>query len=131
MSHSLPPLPLLSWLGRLGIGLATVCVLHCLAAPVLLSLVGVGLPAAEAVEAPLLLSSLLFAGYTSCVGVRLHGRRRLLLLPLAAAALVASGWGSATARYERMLVASGAMLLAAGQLFTHHLCRTCTHCTQR
>lgn len=130
MNPSLPPPALPSWIERMGIGTATLCVLHCLAAPALFTLAGLGSPLAEAAEMPLLLFSFLFAGYTFCSGVQLHGRRRLLLLPLAAAMLVASGWGIA-AHYERMCVAGGAILLATGHWLNHRLCRLCTHGAER
>ncbi|MCS6924844.1 MAG: MerC domain-containing protein [Candidatus Binatia bacterium] len=118
----------LSRVEGMGIWTATACALHCLTASFLLAalpLAGLGFSLAEAVEAFLLLSSFLIAGYTSCVGIRIHGRRWLLLIPLAAATLVASGWGSAAARSERICAASGAILLAAGQVFNRYLCRTC------
>jgi hypothetical protein len=48
----------------------------------------------------------------------------------AALPLMIVGRFLAGAPYERLLVVTGAMCLAAGHLLNRHLCRTCTVCPE-
>lgn len=127
--YPLPP----SWVDRVGAGVSVACAVHCLAAPLLVAsfpLVGLRFRLDDTIETILIVTSLLFAGYSFCWGFRVHRRRRVLFALGAAVTLIAGGWFFAAERYELLFVAGGAMLLAASHFLNRHLCRTCTHCSR-
>ena len=79
---------------QLGAGLSLACALHCLAVPLLLSLLpfaGVGFLAGGSVETAFLGTSLVLAVGSLCWGFRIHHQRCTLLLLGAALLLILSG----------------------------------------
>ncbi len=116
---------------QLGAGLSLACALHCLAAPLLLSLLpfaGLGFLASESMETALLGASLVLAVGSLCWGFRMHHQRRPLLLLGAALLLILGGRFSLEEMAEVACVVLGAGLLAGGHLLNRHLCKTCLQC---
>ena len=119
------------WIDQLGAGLSLACALHCLAAPLLLSLLpfaGVGFLAGESVETAFLGTSLVLAVGSLCWGFRIHHQRCTLLLLGAALLLILSGRFAPEATAEVVCGVLGAGLLAGGHLLNRHLCKTCLQC---
>lgn len=119
------------WVDPVGAGFAAVCALHCLVAPFLvttLPLVGVGFLVEERTEAVLLFASITLAAGSLLWGFRLHRQQRILLMLGAAALMMVLGRVFLAERYESLLVATGAALLAAGHLLNRQLCRACALC---
>ncbi len=116
---------------QFGAGLSLVCAAHCMAAPLLLSLMpfaGLGFLADESVESLLLGTSLVLAVGSLCWGFRIHHQRRTLLLLGAAILFIAAGRLSSEETAEVVLVVLGAGLLAGGHLLNRHLCKACLQC---
>jgi ABC-type Mn2+/Zn2+ transport system ATPase subunit len=136
LSHSalsLSPKPSAAtlWVDQLGAGLSLACAAHCMATPLLLSLlpfVGLGFLADESVETLLLGTSLVLAVGSLCWGFRIHHQRRTLLLLGAALLLIVGGRLSSEETTEVVSVVLGAGLLACGHLLNRHLCKTCLQC---
>ena len=126
VAHTLTP-----WLDRFGAGLSLACALHCLATPVLVSLVpmvGLSVLAGESAETVLLIGSLALAGASLCWGWRVHGQVRLWVLFGAAALLIAAGrlWVEDAA--EIVFVSGGAGVLATGHVLNRRWCAACLRC---
>ena len=116
---------------QFGAGLSLACAVHCMATPLLLSLlplVGLGFLADESVETLLLGASLVLAVGSLCWGFRIHHQRRTLLLLGAALLLIVYGRLSPEETVEIVGVVLGAGLLACGHLLNRHLCKTCLQC---
>ncbi len=136
LSHSalsLSPKPSAAalWVDQLGAGLSLACAAHCMATPLLLSLlpfVGLGFLADESVETLLLGTSLVLAVGSLCWGFRVHHQRRTLLLLGAAFLLIVAGRFSPEETAEVVCVVLGAGLLAVGHLLNRYLCKTCLQC---
>ena len=136
LSHSALPLSpkpgaAALWVDQLGAGLSLACAVHCMATPLLLSLlplVGLGFLADESVETLLLGASLVLAVGSLCWGFRIHHQRRTLLLLGAALLLIVYGRLSPEETVEIVGVVLGAGLLACGHLLNRHLCKTCLQC---
>ena len=119
------------WVDQFGAGLSLACAAHCMAAPLLLSLlpfVGLGFLADESVETLLLGTSLVLAVGSLCWGLRIHHQRRTLLLLGSALLLIVGGRLSPEETTEVVCVVLGAVLLACGHLLNRHLCQTCLQC---
>jgi MerC mercury resistance protein len=113
---------------RLGVALSLACAAHCMAVPLLttvLPAVGIGWLLGGSAEALLVAASLVLASGSLCWGVRVHGRWGVLLPLGAALALIVTGRLLVAEPYELLLVVPGAMLLTASHLLNRHLCRTC------
>ena len=129
LSHKLVAAPL--WIDQVGAGLSLVCAVHCLAAPLLLSLlpfVGLNFLANESVETLLLGTSLVLAVGSLCWSFRIHHQYRTLLLLGAALLLIVGGRLSPEETAEVVCVVLGAGLLAGGHLLNRHLCKACLQC---
>lgn len=119
------------WIDQVGAGLSLVCAVHCMATPLLLSLlpfVGLGFLANEVVENLLLGTSLVLAVGSLCWGFHIHHQRRTLLLLGAALLFIVGGRFSLEETVEVVCVVLGAGLLASGHLLNRHLCKTCLQC---
>ena len=131
LSLSPKPSAVALWVDQLGAGLSLACAAHCMATPLLLSLlpfVGLGFLADESVETLLLGTSLVLAVGSLCWGFRIHHQRRTLLLLGAALLLIVGGRLSPEETTEVVGVVLGAGLLACGHLLNRHLCKTCLQC---
>ena len=131
LSFSPKPSAVALWVDQVGAGLSLACAAHCMATPLLLSLlpfVGLGFLADESVETLLLGTSLVLAVGSLCWGFRIHHQRRTLLLLGVALLLIVGGRLSPQETTEVVCVVLGAGLLAGGHLLNRHLCKTCLQC---
>jgi len=86
---------------RLGAGVSFACAIHCAIVPfaaTILPLLGFGFLAHERherIERTVLLASIALASVSVCWGIRIHGRRRILVLFGTALFLMVAGKGFA------------------------------------
>jgi MerC mercury resistance protein len=116
---------------RLGAGLSIACAVHCLAAPVLLSLFPLAVAGGTLgprLESFLVLGSVLISSATLCSGFQRHRRKRVLLLLAAACSLLAAARLAAAEPLEALLVVAGTLCLLVGNLLNRRLCRSCPSC---
>jgi hypothetical protein len=128
-----PSLGAVSRLDRLGVHLSLACAIQCMTAPVLLSVLplsGLGPLVAGAVETVFVIASVGLAVASHCWGFRVHGKRRVFLIMVAAMVMIMTGRSVADGPYEMALVTAGALLLTAGHLVNRHLCEACLSCEQ-
>jgi len=115
---------------HVGATFSLACAVHCLATPLLVSvlpLVGLGFFASERFEWAMLSMVLLMAILSSASGLRTHGRRRIL---------IGFGVGSvfmlAGHLFEGLLhgivVGAGGFVLSICQLINRRWCRVCGEC---
>jgi ABC-type Mn2+/Zn2+ transport system ATPase subunit len=121
-----------SWLDPAGIGLSLLCALHCLLAPLfitLLPLTGLGILADERTEVLLVFAALAVATASLAWGFRIHRQQRVLLTLGAATAMMLLGrFARVDGPYEIALVTTGAALLVVSHALNFHLCRRCAIC---
>jgi hypothetical protein len=116
---------------RWGSGLSIACAVHCLATPLLLSLLPLTLARtllSESVEGALLAGSVLLNGASVCRGLRVHRHWWILALLAAACGAIAAGRLAVREAFEGVFVVGGALSLAASNLLSHRLCRSCASC---
>lgn len=116
---------------RFGACVSLVCAVHCMALPFVITtlpLLGIGFLAHHWFEIAMLVFSVTLACASLCWGSRIHGQRRILLLPALALMLFISGHLIPTGIEESALVTLGALCIAAGHLLNRRLCRSCHHC---
>lgn len=116
---------------RAGTWLSLLCAAHCMASPLLvtmLPLAGLGFVVREASEGVLLAGSVALAAASLCWGFRLHKRWRVLLFLVGALGFIVVGRWMADGASERTLVVVGAGMLTAGHLLDRYLCSACAAC---
>ena len=120
----------LAMLDRVGACVSAACALHCLLMPVVITflpLIGIGFLAEGTFESVMIGVALAIASLSLAWGIRVHGRRDLILLIPAAALLF--GYGhlfSGDAHW--VLMALGGCALAIGHFVNRRLCKTCPDC---
>lgn len=123
-----------AWLDPVGIFLSLLCAVHCLLAPLLITLLplaGLGFLAGEQTEAVFVLTTFAVAVASLSWGFRVHRHQRVLLTLGAAAAMMLLGrFSLADSPYEIALVTTGAALLVVSHTLNLHLCRTCVVCRE-
>jgi hypothetical protein len=116
---------------RLGVVMSVICILHCLAMPLIAAL----LPLAAALEGQthaVLAAGIVLVGAAAFVpGYRSHGKAGVIALaaagvsaivsPVVFEALVAEG-------LEQALIVSGGIALIAAHAANVYFCRVCPHC---
>ena len=130
MSAAAQPM-MLTRADRAGTWLWLLCTVHCMASPLLvtiLPLVGLGFVVREATEGVLLAASVALAAASLCWGFRLHRRWRVLLFLVGALGFIVVGRWMAEGASERTLVVVGAGMLTIGHLLNRHLCASCAVC---
>jgi hypothetical protein len=116
---------------RAGTWLSLLCAMHCMASPLLvtiLPLAGLGFVVREATEGILLTASVVLAATSLCWGFRLHRQWRVLLFLVGAVGFIVVGRWMADGVAERTLVVIGAGMLTAGHFLNRHLCSACAAC---
>jgi len=116
---------------RLGAGVSFACAIHCAIVPfaaTILPLLGFGFLADERIERTVLLASIALASVSVCWGIRIHGRRRILMLFGTALFLMVAGKGFAEKPVEIALIVPGAALFVCGHMLNRRLCRSCRRC---
>lgn len=129
--HNLPR----QWSDRLGIWTSTLCVVHCLLTPVLLSFSAViahFLPAEEKVHRGLALLVALFGTFALLIGFRKHRRSSVLLMMATGLSCIAgTAWfGDKLPSHaiEVGITFCGSAMMIAAHRLNHTFCRSC-ECT--
>ena len=125
------------WADRLGVWTSSLCVVHCVLTPVLISSSAVlahFLPAEEKVHRSLALLVALFGAIALLVGFRKHGRRRILILMSAGlGCIAAAAWFGdklPSHGYEVAITMVGSALMITAHRFNHTFCRSCECSTE-
>jgi hypothetical protein len=115
-----------------GIGLSLLCLLHCLALPVLISFAPVilrGLPGDDVTHRSLAVGIGLVGFLAFHSGYRVHRRRWVLAAFVTGLLLVSSaailGGAVLTGYGEGAITICGGILLVTAHLFNHSFCRSC------
>jgi MerC mercury resistance protein len=120
---------------RLGMFASALCFVHCVLAPVIVSLLAVGahyLPSEEKVHRTLAVSVAAFGSLAIFFGYRRHRRSRVIfllgcgLLLIFAAAYVGDRLPSRLA--EVAVTMTGSCFMIAGHFLNHTFCRNCERC---
>ncbi len=120
------------WPDRLGIWTSTLCVVHCVLTPVLLSFSAVLahlLPAEEKVHRSLAVMVALFGTIALLHGFRRHRRVAVLLLMVGGLSLIAGaawlGDRLPSHAYEVAITFAGSSLMIGAHRLNHTFCRSC------
>ena len=111
-----------------GACLSFACAIHCMAMPLLvtiLPLIGLGFLANERAELFLIIGAIGLAIGSLAWGVRLHRSWRALLVLIVALAFIATALTAVEGTFEVVFYSIGAFLLASAHLVNRHLCKTC------
>jgi hypothetical protein len=120
---------------RVGIWMSALCVVHCIATPVLISFSAVLahlLPAEESVHRTLA-TLVAAAGAIALIrGFRVHGRRRILaLMALGLGFIFFGAWFGdhlPAHVWEVLITLTGSTLMIAAHRMNHTFCRDCKTC---
>jgi uncharacterized membrane protein YfcA len=120
------------WADRLGIWTSTLCVVHCLLTPVLLSFSAViahFLPAEESIHRSLSLFVALFGTIALILGFRRHRRSVVLLTMFSGLACIAgAAWFGdrlPSHSFEVAITFCGSALMITAHRMNHTFCRSC------
>ena len=120
------------WADKLGVWTSTLCVVHCLLTPFLLSFSAVlahFLPAEESVHRSLALLVALFGATALLLGFRKHGRAKVLVLMFAGLSCIAeAAWFGDKLPSHSVEVAitfCGSALMITAHRLNHTFCRSC------
>jgi Na+-driven multidrug efflux pump len=120
---------------RLGIIASVLCFIHCVLAPVVVSLLAVGahyLPSEEKVHRILAVCVAALGSLAIFSGYRRHRRSRVLLLMSSGLFLILVGayLGNRLPSHltEVAVTMTGSCLMIAGHFFNHTFCRNCERC---
>jgi peptidoglycan/LPS O-acetylase OafA/YrhL len=125
------------WADRLGVWTSSLCVIHCILTPILISSSAVlahFLPAEEKVHRSLAMLVALFGAIALLVGFRKHGRRKILILMAAGlGCIAAAAWFGdklPSHSYEVGITMVGSALMITAHRLNHTFCRSC-ECSTR
>ena len=120
---------------RIGIWMSAMCVVHCIATPILVSASAVFahlLPGEEGVHRTLATLVAAAGGIALIRGFRVHGRVRILvLMALGLTCIFFGAWfgdSLPSHRWEVAITVMGSSLMIAAHRLNHTFCRTCTTC---
>ncbi len=111
-----------------GACLSFACAIHCIAMPLLvtiLPLIGLGFLANERAELVLITVAIGLAIGSLAWGVRHHRSWRAFLILIVALTFVATARTAVEGTFEVVFYSIGAILLASAHLVNRHLCKTC------
>ncbi len=114
-----------------GACLSFTCAIHCLAMPLLvtlLPLIGLSFLASEPAEKVIISGAVVLAMGSIVWGIRHHRSWRAFLVLVVGIAFIATARISAEGIYEVILHSGGGVLLATAHLVNRHLCKTCPVC---
>jgi MerC mercury resistance protein len=109
----------ISPIDRLGAGVSFAYAIHCAIVPfaaTIVPLLGFGFLADERIERTVFLASIALASASVCWGIRIHGRRRILVLFGTALFLMVAGKGFDEKPVEIALTMPGAALVVCGHI---------------
>lgn len=115
---------------NVGAVLSCACAIHCVAMPLLLTvlpLLGLGFLASERAEL-IIFGAVALAMGSLVWGARHHRRWRAFLILVVAIAFIAIANVATEGIVEVVLHGTGGILLAAAHLLNRHLCKTCPAC---
>ena len=118
-------------LDSVGASLSMLCAIHCIALPLLITLLpllGLEFLLGASLERIFILCSIIFATGNLCWGFRLHRRLRGLFALTTGIALIFAGRSLMDNAYEVTFTVVGASFLAAAHLMNRHLCHICQLC---
>lgn len=114
-----------------GACLSFACTIHCMAMPLLITilpLIGLGFLASEPAELAIISGAIVLALGSIVWGVRHHRSWRAFLVLFVALAFIATAHMAAEGTFEVILHSTGGILLASAHLVNRHLCKTCPAC---
>ena len=114
-----------------GACLSFACAIHCMAMPLLITvlpLIGLGFLANERAELVLITIAIGLAIGSLAWGVRLHRSWRAFLILIVALAFIATARTAVEGTFEVVFYSIGAISLASAHLVNRHLCKTCPVC---
>ena len=114
-----------------GACLSFACAIHCMAMPLLvtiLPLIGLGFLANERAELFLITGAVVLGIGSLAWGVRLHRSWRALLVLIVALAFITTSRTAVEGTFEVVFYSIGGILLASAHLVNRHLCKTCPAC---
>lgn len=120
-----------STVDNIGACLSFACAVHCMAAPLLitvLSLMGLGFILAESAELVMVVSAGGIAVGSLTWGFRHHRKWCVFLILGGALMLIFIARLGVSENAEVIFMVLGGLLLAGAHLVNRHLCRTCQHC---
>ncbi len=120
---------------RLGVAASTVCFLHCLLTPVILSLSAVSahfLPSEERTHRVLAILVATLGGLAFISGYRKHRKLRVPVFMAIGIGLIfaAAWWGDRFPSHwaEVSVTLSGSFFMIAGHRMNHTFCKACSRC---
>ncbi len=116
---------------NVGACLSFACAVHCMAAPLLMTvlpLVGLGFILSESAELTLVFGAVGVAVGSFTWGYRNHRKWRVFLMLGGALTLIYIARFHASEGSEVIFMAMGGLLLAVVHLINRRLCRMCQHC---
>ena len=116
---------------NVGACLSFACAVHCMAAPLLMTvlpLVGLGFILSESAELALVFGAVGVAVGSFTWGYRNHRKWRVFLMLGGALILIYIARFHASEGSEVIFMAMGGLLLAVVHLINRRLCRMCQHC---
>ncbi len=116
-----------------GACLSFACAIHCLAMPLLvtlLPLIGLSFLVSEPAELVIIGGAVVLAMGSVVWGIRHHRSWRAFLVLVVGIAFIATAHISAEGIYEVILHSGGGILLATAHLVNRHLCKTCPVCEE-
>ncbi len=114
-----------------GACLSFACAIHCIAMPLLITilpLIGLGFLANERAELYLIIGAIGLAIGSLAWGVRHHRSWRALLILIVALAFIATARTAVEGTFEVVFYSIGAILIASAHLVNRYLCKTCPVC---
>ena len=114
-----------------GACLSFACAIHCMAMPLLvtiLPLIGLSFLATERAELFLITGAIALAIGSLAWGVRHHRSWRAFLILIVALAFIATSRTAVEGSFEVVFYSIGGILLASAHLVNRHLCKTCPVC---
>ncbi len=111
-----------------GACLSFACAIHCIAMPLLITvlpLIGLGFLANERAELVLITVAIVLAIGSLAWGIRHHRRWRAFLILIVALVFIATARTAVEGTFEVVFYSIGAIVLASAHLVNRHLCKTC------
>lgn len=119
-------------LDLLGTALSVGCAIHCMALPLIVSLLpllGLSFIGHRTFDIVMFSITILIASASLCWGTRIHKNFGVLFLLLAAVVFFALGGFHAHDLADGLLVGTGGFCLATAHLINRKLCKSCDHCS--
>ena len=116
---------------NIGACLSFACAIHCMAVPLLITvlpLVGLGFILGESAELVMVVAAGGLAAGSLTWGYRHHRNWRVFLILGGALMLIFIARLGVSEKAEIVFMVLGGLLLTGAHLVNRHLCRTCQHC---